>query len=152
VRQIQQDVETRYGVPVEAVTVGDTELDDNLRALLAAAREATINAAKWSGADVISLFAEVEPAEVSLVVRDRGQGFDPEAVPGDRKGLAESVHGRMTRRGGTVTVSTGVGEGTKVTLKMPRGAGSPALPGGYGGKGPPVKRGGLGGSSPRGKT
>jgi len=122
VRQIQQDAETRYGVPVEAVTVGDTELDDNLRALLAAAREATINAAKWSGADVISLFAEVEPAEVSLVVRDRGQGFDPEAVPDDRKGLAESVHGRMTRRGGTAAVSTGVGEGTKVTLKMPRTA------------------------------
>jgi signal transduction histidine kinase len=122
VRQIQQDVETRYGVPVEAVTVGDTELDDNLSALLAAAREATVNAAKWSGADVISLFAEVEPAEVSLVVRDRGQGFDPEAVPDDRKGLAESVHGRMTRRGGTAAVSTGVGEGTKVTLKMPRTA------------------------------
>jgi signal transduction histidine kinase len=120
VRQIQQDVETRYGVPVEAVTVSDTELDDNLSALLAAGREATINAAKWSGADVISLFAEVEPAEVSLVVRDRGQGFEPEAVPGDRKGLSESVHGRMTRRGGTATVSTAVGEGTKVTLKMPR--------------------------------
>ena len=127
VRQIQQDVETRYGVPVEAVTVGDTELDDNLSALLAAAREATINAAKWSGADVISLFAEVEPAEVSLVVRDRGQGFDPEAVPGDRKGLTESVHGRMTRRGGTATVSTGVGEGTKVSLKMPR-TGTPSRP------------------------
>ena len=122
VRQIQQDVETTYGVPVEAVTVGDSELDDNLSALLAAAREATVNAAKWSGADVISLFAEVEPAEVSLVVRDRGQGFDPGAVPADRKGLAESVHGRMTRRGGTATVSTAVGEGTKVTLKMPRTA------------------------------
>ena len=122
VRQIQQDVEARYGVPVEAVTVGDCELDDNLTALLAAAGEATVNAAKWSGASVISLFAEVEPGEVSLVVRDRGQGFDPEAVPADRKGLAESVHGRMTRRGGTATVTTAPGEGTKVTLKMPRPA------------------------------
>ena len=120
VRQIQQDVEARYGVPVEAVTVGDCELDDNLNALLAAAREATVNAAKWSGASVISLFAEVEPGEVSLVVRDRGKGFDPEAVPADRKGLAESVHGRMTRRGGTATVTTAPGEGTKVTLKMGR--------------------------------
>jgi signal transduction histidine kinase len=120
VRQIQQDVETSYGVPVEAVTVGDCELDDNLNALLAAAREATVNAAKWSGASVISLFAEVEASEVSLVVRDRGQGFDPEAVPADRKGLAESVHGRMTRRGGTATVTTAPGEGTKVTLKMGR--------------------------------
>jgi signal transduction histidine kinase/phage shock protein PspC (stress-responsive transcriptional regulator) len=137
VRQIQRDVEARYGVPVEAVTVGDCELDDNLSALLAAAGEATVNAAKWSGASVISLFAEVEPAEVSLVVRDRGQGFDPDAVPEDRKGLAESVHGRMTRRGGKVTVTTAPGEGTKVTLRMPRTM-------------PP--RGGLGGSSPRDST
>ncbi len=120
VRQIQQDVESAYGVPVEAVTVGDCELDDSLSALLAAAREATVNAAKWSGASVISLFAEVEPGEVSLVVRDRGKGFDPEAVPADRKGLAESVRGRMTRRGGTAEVTTAPGEGTKVTLKMPR--------------------------------
>jgi signal transduction histidine kinase len=146
VRQIQQDVEARYEIPVEAVTVGDSELDDNLNALLAAAGEATVNAAKWSGADVISLFAEVEPAAVSLVVRDRGQGFDPQTVPADRKGLAESVHGRMTRRGGTATVSTAPGEGTKVTLTMPR-----TPQGGYGGTGPLV-RGGQGGSSPRGKT
>ena len=122
VRQIQQDVESRYGVPVEAVTVGDCELDENLNALLAAAREATVNAAKWSGASVISLFAEVEPDSVSLVVRDRGKGFDPSAVPEDRKGLAESVHGRMTRRGGTAVVTSAVGEGTKVSLKMPRSA------------------------------
>ena len=125
VRQIQQDVESRYGVPVEVVIVGDCELDDNLTALLAAAREATVNAAKWSGASVISLFAEVEPGEVSLVVRDRGKGFDPAAVPADRKGLAESVHGRMTRRGGTVTVTSAPGEGTKVSLKMPRAAAQP---------------------------
>ncbi len=136
VRQIQQDIEARYGVPVEAVTVGDCELDDNLSALLAAAREATVNAAKWSGASVISLFAEVEPREVSLVVRDKGKGFDPEAVSADRKGLAESVHGRMTRRGGTVTVTTALGEGTKVTLKMAR----------------TMPRGGLGGSPPRDNT
>jgi signal transduction histidine kinase len=122
IRQIQQDVESRYGVPVEAVTVGDCELDENLSALVAAAREATVNAAKWSGASVISLFAEVEPGSVSLVVRDRGKGFDPSAVPEDRKGLAESVHGRMTRRGGTADVVSGLGEGTKVTLKMPRSA------------------------------
>ena len=80
------------------MTVGDCELDDDLNALLAAAREATVNSAKWFGASVISLFAEVEPSAVSIVVRDRGKGFDPEAVPADRKGLAESVHGRMTRR------------------------------------------------------
>jgi signal transduction histidine kinase len=119
IRELQEDVESRYGVPVEAVTVGDCELDENLNALLAAAREATVNAAKWSGASVISLFAEVEPDSVSIVVRDRGKGFDPSAVPEDRKGLAESVHGRMTRRGGTASVTSAEGEGTKVSLKMP---------------------------------
>jgi len=122
VRQIQQDVETLYGVPVEAVTVGDCALDENLKPLLAAAREATVNAAKWSGASVVSVFAEVEPASVSLVVRDRGKGFDPSAVPADRKGLAESVHGRMARHGGTALVTSSDGEGTKVSLKMPRSA------------------------------
>jgi len=130
VRQIQQDVEARYGVPVEAVTVGDCELDENLNALLAAAREATVNAAKWSGAGVISLFAEVEPDSVSIVVRDRGKGFDPSSVPADRKGLAESVHGRMVRRGGTADVVSAEGEGTKVTLRMARPAAAPSRSGG----------------------
>jgi signal transduction histidine kinase/phage shock protein PspC (stress-responsive transcriptional regulator) len=123
VRLIQQEVEAQYRVPVEAVTVGDCELDDDLSALLAAAREATVNAVKWSGAEVVSIFAEVEPAEVSLFVRDRGRGFDPESVPDDRKGLAESVHARMARRGGSAAVRSARGEGTEVSLTMPRAAG-----------------------------
>jgi signal transduction histidine kinase len=123
IRQIQQDVEAQHGMTVEAVTVGDCELNEDLRALLAAAREATVNAAKWSGADVVSVFAEVEPDEVSLFVRDRGRGFDPEAVPEDRKGLAESIHGRMGRRGGSASVRSAPGQGTEVSLTMPRSAG-----------------------------
>jgi signal transduction histidine kinase/phage shock protein PspC (stress-responsive transcriptional regulator) len=120
---IQQEVEAQYGIAIEAVTVADCELDDDLSALLAAAREATVNAAKWSGAEVVSLFAEVEPAAVSLFVRDRGKGFDPDAVPDDRKGLAESIHGRMARRGGSATVRSVLGEGTEVSLTIPRTAG-----------------------------
>jgi signal transduction histidine kinase len=118
VRQIQREVEARHGVPIEVVTVGDGPLDPRLSALLGAAREATVNAAKWSGAAVISVFAEVEPDKVSVAVRDRGKGFDPDTVPGDRKGVAESIRGRMTRHGGTATVQSAPGEGTKVTLEM----------------------------------
>ena len=120
---IQQEVEAQHEVPVEAVTVGDCDLDDDLRALLAAAREATVNAVKWSGAPVVSIFAEVEPGQVAVFVRDRGQGFDPAAVPPDRKGLAQSIHARMARRGGTAVVRTVPGEGTEVSLTMPRTAG-----------------------------
>jgi len=123
IRFIQQEVEAQHGVAVEAVTVGDCELDEDLNALLAAAREATVNAVKWSGAEVVSIFAEVEPAQVSVFVRDRGKGFDPDTVPSDRKGLAESVHARMTRRGGSATVRSAQGEGTEVSLTMPRAAG-----------------------------
>ncbi len=129
VREIQRDVEARHGVPVEIVTVGDCPLDDDLGALLGAAREATVNAAKWSGASVISLYAEVEADKVEVAVRDRGKGFDPDSVPGDRKGLAESIHGRMTRHGGSAAVNSAPGEGTKVTLTIPRTAAS-AQPGG----------------------
>src|ERR1700722_9584367 len=120
IREIQRDVEARHNVPVEVVTVGDCPLDDHLSALLAAAREATVNAAKWSGASVISVFAEVEPDNVAVAIRDRGKGFDLYAVPEDRKGVAESIRGRMMRHGGKVTVQSTVGEGTKVTLTMER--------------------------------
>jgi signal transduction histidine kinase len=121
IREIQRDVEARHGVPVEVVTVGDCPLDEHLSALLAAAREATVNAAKWSGASVISLFAEVEPDKVDVAVRDRGSGFDIYSVPADRKGVAESIRGRMLRHGGKAVVQSTLGEGTKVTLTMARG-------------------------------
>jgi signal transduction histidine kinase len=123
VRLIQQEVEAQHGIAVEVVIVGDCELNDDLAAMLAAAKEATVNAAKWSGASVVSLFAEVEPTEVSLFVRDRGKGFDPEAVAGDRKGLAESVRARMARHGGSAAIRSTQGEGTEVSLTMPRAAG-----------------------------
>jgi signal transduction histidine kinase len=127
IREIQRDVEARHGVPVEVVTVGNCPLDEHLSALLAAAREATVNAAKWSGANVISLFAEVEPDKVEVAVRDRGSGFDLYSVPADRKGVSESIRGRMLRHGGKATVQSTLGEGTKVTLTMARGL-APAGP------------------------
>lgn len=123
IRQIQQDVEAQHRITVDAVTVGDCELDDDLQALLGAAREATVNAAKWSGADTVSLFAEAERDAVSIFVRDRGRGFDPDSVPPDRKGLAESVHARIARRGGSAAVRSAPGEGTEVSLTMGRPAG-----------------------------
>ena len=126
VREIQRDVEARHGVPVEVVTVGDCPLDEHVAALLAAAREATVNGAKWSGASVISVFAEVEADKVNVAVRDRGKGFDPAAVPDDRKGVAESIRGRMSRHGGEAIVQSAPGEGTKVTLTMARAAAGPA--------------------------
>jgi signal transduction histidine kinase len=83
-----------------------------------AAREAMTNAAKHSGADEISVFVEADPGRVALYVRDRGAGFDPSAVAGDRKGISESIRGRMERVGGTATIVSSPGEGTDVELGL----------------------------------
>lgn len=117
---IGREVEELHGVPVDVVTVGDGALDERLRALLDAAREAAVNAAKWSGAPRVSLFSEVEPTRVSVFVRDRGNGFDPDAVAADRHGIAESIQARMLRHGGRATLRTSPGRGTEVELVMPK--------------------------------
>ena len=115
---LQRHVEADHGITVQVVMVGDCPLTEGLRALLDAAREATVNAAKWSGAPQVSLYAEVEPGTVMLFVRDRGQGFDPTAVPSDRQGIAQSIRARMARYGGSVVIRSAPGEGTEVELRM----------------------------------
>ena len=136
VRRIHEEVEDAHGVPIDAVVVGDCPLKgpdgERLQALLAAGREATVNAVKWSEAPVVSLFAEVEPDAVSLYVRDRGIGFDPATVAPDRQGLAESIHGRMGRHGGTAEVRSTPGAGTEVRLRIER-TDRAAAPGGRAG-------------------
>ena len=77
------------------VVVGDCPLDERLAAVLHAAREALVNAAKYAAGAPISVYAEVEPEQVTVFVRDRGPGFDLDAVPEDRLGLRQSVVGRM---------------------------------------------------------
>jgi signal transduction histidine kinase len=117
---VAAEVEDTYAVRVQPVVVGDCELDPRLTALVQASREAMVNAAKHAQVREVGLYVEVEPEVVNVFVRDRGAGFDPEAVPADRHGLADSIHGRMERNGGRVRLRTGPGEGTEVQLEMPR--------------------------------
>jgi signal transduction histidine kinase len=116
------DVEADHALIVDPVVVGDAPIDEALAALGAATREALVNAAKHSGATAADLYTEVTPARVSVFVRDRGAGFDPSAVPDDRRGLRDSVSGRLTRLGGTADVRSAPGEGTEVELVLPRTA------------------------------
>ncbi|ANY10095.1 histidine kinase [Pseudonocardia sp. HH130630-07] len=126
ITRVAGEVEDTYAIGVDPVLVGDAELDGDLRALVLATREAMVNAAKHSGTAEVDVYVEVEPAgadgepgAAEVFVRDRGKGFDPDAVDGDRHGLADSVHARMRRHGGTVRFRTGAGEGTEVRLSMP---------------------------------
>jgi signal transduction histidine kinase len=112
------DVEEMHGIRVEIVQTGDAPLHESLQALVLAAREAVNNAAVHSGTDDVSVFVQVADAEAAVYVRDRGQGFDPNA-PTDRRGIAESIEGRLTRSGGTAVVRSAPGEGTEVELRIP---------------------------------
>jgi signal transduction histidine kinase len=78
------------------------------------------NAAKFAGVEEIDVYAEVTDDAVGVFVRDRGAGFDRATVPADRKGLVESIEGRMERAGGRATIVTSAGGGTEVELHLPR--------------------------------
>ncbi len=114
------EVEDAYGVTIEVVVVGDCALDDRTTAVVEAAREAMVNAAKSGGVDEFAVFAEVESTEVTVFVRDRGKGFDAENIPANRAGIRESIVGRMLRVGGVATVRTAPGQGTEVKLSLTR--------------------------------
>lgn len=121
-RRTAGEVEDLFMVRIDTVVVGDCTSDERLEAIVQAAREAMMNAAKHSGVDHISLFAEVTEETVTATVRDRGRGFDP-SQPGGGRGLTESVVGRMERAGGTAAVNSIPGEGTEVELHLGRGNG-----------------------------
>jgi signal transduction histidine kinase len=112
-------VEEDHGIAVEVVTVGDCPTGPRVTALVAAAREALVNAAKHAGVETVQVYAEVGGERVEVFVKDRGGGFDPAAVPADRYGLAQSVVGRMERHGGRAVVRTAPGQGTEVRLEVP---------------------------------
>jgi signal transduction histidine kinase/phage shock protein PspC (stress-responsive transcriptional regulator) len=116
-------IELSHRVRFETIVVGDVELDEPLRALVAACTEASLNAAAHAGVDEVSVYVEVEDGVISAFVRDDGAGFDPTAVSSDRRGIAESIVGRMERNGGSAEVRSEPGRGTEVILRLPRSRG-----------------------------
>ena len=113
------EVEDAHGVPIDVITVGDRELGIATEALVAATREALTNAAKFAGdSGPVAVYAELGPRRAEVYVRDRGRGFDPGRVPPDRRGVRESIVGRMERNGGTATVRSAPGSGTEVELRI----------------------------------
>ncbi|MGZ5340206.1 MAG: sensor histidine kinase [Solirubrobacterales bacterium] len=118
-RGAAEQVEDALGAPVEAVVVGDAALDERFEALVAAAREALTNAAKFAAdSGPVRLYAEIEDGGAKVFIDDRGPGFDPETVPEDRRGVRESIIGRMSRLGGKAEIRSGPEGGTEVELTI----------------------------------
>ncbi|BEL09905.1 ATP-binding protein [Actinoplanes sichuanensis] len=117
--QAAAEVEDTYAITVETVVVGDTQCDERVAALVAAGREALVNAARHAGVQTVSLYAEVEEDELSVFVRDRGAGFDLSGVADTRHGVRGSIIGRMQRHGGRAEIRSAPGDGTEVRLMLP---------------------------------
>jgi signal transduction histidine kinase len=118
-RTIAGEVEDAYAISVDVVLVGDAPMDDRLDAAVAASREALVNAAKHARVSGVSLYAEAEADSVSIFVKDRGIGFDPQTIADDRQGVRGSIVGRVERHGGSVELRTAPGSGTEVQIRMP---------------------------------
>ena len=104
---------------IRPVTVGeDPALTEGNEPVALAAREAMVNAAKHSGAEAIDVYAENLAGQLAVFVRDRGAGFDQDAIPEDRHGVRDSIIGRMERAGGTARITSAPGEGTEVELTL----------------------------------
>jgi signal transduction histidine kinase len=106
IAELAAEVEQLHGVPVEVVVVGDGVVDDTVQTALAATRELVVNAAKHSGAPRVDVYGEMGPEQIEIFVRDKGVGFDRSRVPADRRGLADSVIGRIERIGGSVNITS----------------------------------------------
>ena len=124
VRDLTVDIEGRYDVRLDVVVVGDRTMDDDLRALCGALREACVNAAKHSGTTSASVYVEVQPDHVEAFVRDRGVGFDRRAsttdvATGERRGITQSIEARLERVGGNAVIDSRPGAGTEVRLRVP---------------------------------
>ena len=113
-------IEDRHGVVMDVVAVGDAPLDPAMESLVAAAGEAMTNAARWSGCPTVSVYVEATPQGVDVFVRDRGTGFDPQAVDGDSRGIRDSIRGRLDRVGGRCEITSSNGHGTEVRLHLAR--------------------------------
>jgi signal transduction histidine kinase len=113
-------VEDTARVKIDVVTLGDAPLDEPATALVAAAREALLNAVRHAPDAPISLFCEMNERTVNAFVRDRGPGFDLRAIPEDRRGVRDSIVARMVRHGGRAFVRTAPGGGCEVRLVLER--------------------------------
>jgi signal transduction histidine kinase len=118
-RAAAAEIEDSHGAPIEAIVVGDAELDERMGALVGAAREALTNAVKFAAdGGPVRLYAEIDNGLARVFIDDRGPGFDPKKLPKDRRGVRESIIGRMKRHGGRAEIRSETGEGTEVELTM----------------------------------
>ena len=120
-RDFARHIAAAEGIPVKAQIEGTpSPLDDEAdRNLLLVAREAIRNAVMHAHPAEISVKLRYETAEVSLEVSDNGLGFAPEASRENGHYGIVGMKERVEQSGGTFQLRSGVGQGTRVTARLP---------------------------------
>jgi two-component system CheB/CheR fusion protein len=112
---VDADTATRQPLTADARTV-----------LFRAVRELLINVGKHANTDLARVECRRTADEFRIVVSDSGKGFDPVVVLSDaiERGFGlRSVRERMAGLGGTMEAESIVGDGSRVTLRLPLGRG-----------------------------
>jgi signal transduction histidine kinase len=122
VRWLANDMQRRYGLEVTVEDQGECAgLDETTRvSLFRSVNELLINVAKHANIDQASVRLSNRVKDIMIVVEDRGVGFDSSSNASEY-GLF-SVRERMHHLGGILTIASRPGEGTRVTLVVPRSA------------------------------
>lgn len=89
------------------------------RALGLAVRQCLVNVLRHSGSTSAEVALSTGGDSLSVMVVDGGSGFAPASSGADRLGLRQSVHDRISRMGGTVTIYSSEDVGTTVILVVP---------------------------------
>jgi signal transduction histidine kinase len=112
-------VEGRVGVEARLLSEKLIELPASVEeGLYGIAQEALNNALKHAAATSVTVYIRAENEQVELEVVDDGQGFDPHTVS-DRGGMGlTSMRERAEKLGGSLTVLSAPGEGTRVKVSV----------------------------------
>jgi signal transduction histidine kinase len=113
-------------VPAQPVLVSNAAAGELASAMHAALDNVRRHCGERAHAWVL---VEDEPGSVTVTIRDDGPGIADgrlaEAAAAGRLGVSHSIHGRLRDLGGSASISSVLGEGTEVELRLPRGAGVP---------------------------
>jgi signal transduction histidine kinase len=87
--------------------------------LVACVGEALRNVERHAGSGQADVTVTGGSGWAVVKVTDRGCGFDPAATPPSRRGIRESITGRMLAAGGRAAIASRPGAGTTVTVSWP---------------------------------
>ena len=104
----------RFNVPRERLS------DNTTHVILRVIRELAVNAIRHGHATTLKIAGSIEGEKLRFSVRDNGEGFDPEDIPGIAEGHfgLQGIRERIELLDGTMDVISKQGQGTKVTITL----------------------------------